>query len=102
VTKSDLIQQISRETGLSQNQSGKIVNAIFDEIANALQNGDEVRITGFGTFRTSETKERTGRNPRTGEEIQIPASKRVAFTAGSGLLSTVRGEQHSGKKQRAA
>jgi len=90
MTKSDLIQQVAKETGMSQNQSGKIVNKVFDLIGGALETGDEVRITGFGTFRSSETKERPGRNPRTGEQIRIPASKRVSFTAGSGLLDIVR------------
>jgi len=99
MTKSDLIQQVAKDTGLSQNQTGKIVNEIFDAIADALQNGEDVRITGFGTFRTAETKERAGRNPRTGEEITIPASKRVSFTAGSGLLDAVRGEEGSNKTQ---
>jgi len=97
MTKSDLVQQVAKDTGLSQNQTSKIVNEVFDAITDALQKGEDVRITGFGTFRTAETKERTGRNPRTGEEITIPAGKRVAFTAGSGLLETVRGES-SGKR----
>ncbi len=93
MTKSDLIQQISKDTGLSQNQSGRIVNRVFQTIAEALQKGEEVRITGFGTFRSTETKERTGRNPRTGEEIRIPAGRRVSFSAGSALMGTVRGEE---------
>lgn len=100
MTKSDLIARLSKDTGISQNQSGKIVNDIFGIITEALQQGDDVRLTGFGTFRTVETRQRTGRNPRTGEEITIPAGKRVAFTAGTGLLESVRGGQ--GGKQHAA
>jgi len=99
VTKSDLIQQLSRETGLSQSQSGNIVNDVFDLIARSLQKGEEVRITGFGSFRSAETKQRLGRNPRTGQMITIPAGRRVSFSAGSGLLGTVRGD---GEKTRAA
>lgn len=98
MTKSDLIQRLSKDTGLPQGQAGKFVNDVFDVIAEALQKGEEVRITGFGTFRASETKERVGRNPRTGEEITIPAGKRVGFTAGSGLLGTIKGDE----KNRAA
>lgn len=91
MTKSDLISELSKDMGISGNQAGKVVNKVFDIIGEALQKGDDVRITGFGTFRQTETKERPGRNPRTGEQIQIPASKRVSFTAGSGLLENVRG-----------
>ena len=91
MTKNDLIQELTKDTGLSANQSSKVVNKFLNAIAVALQRGEEVRITGFGTFRTIETKERPGRNPRTGEPMQIPAGRSVTFTAGSGLLSTVRG-----------
>jgi DNA-binding protein HU-beta len=88
MTKSELIQSVARDTGMSQSQAGKVVNAVFDTIARSLQDGQEVRLTGFGTFRTVETKERPGRNPRTGEEITIPAGRRVGFTAGTGLLGS--------------
>lgn len=101
MTKSDLIARLSKDTGISQNQSGKIVNDIFNIITEALQQGDDVRITGFGTFRTSETRERPGRNPRTGEEIIIPAGKRVSFTAGVGLLESVRGGSQPSKRRAA-
>ncbi|HLH72524.1 MAG TPA: HU family DNA-binding protein [Chloroflexota bacterium] len=100
MTKSDLIQRISKDTGLSMNQSGKVVNAIFSTITNALKEGEEVRITGFGTFKVAQTSERVGRNPRTGEPMRIPASKRPTFSAGASLLEAVRGG--SERKQRAA
>jgi DNA-binding protein HU-beta len=99
MTKSEMIQSVARDTGMSQSQAGKVVNSIFDTIAHTLQNGEEVRITGFGTFRTVETKERPGRNPRTGQEITIPAGRRVSFTAGSGLLGP---EKQNPSKKKAA
>jgi DNA-binding protein HU-beta len=97
MTKSEMVQSVARDTGMSQSQAGKVVNSVFDTIARTLQNGDEVRITGFGTFRTVETKERPGRNPRTGQAITIPAGRRVSFTAGSGLLGSEK-EGHTKRK----
>ncbi len=99
MTKSDLIQSVARETGMSQAQAGKVVNQMFTTLADSLQRGEEVRITGFGTFRTVETRERPGRNPRTGEQITIPAGRRVQFTAGAGLLGAGKGTE---SKTRAA
>lgn len=93
MTKSDLIQRVSKDTGLSLTQSGKVVNDVFDTITKALQGGEEVRVTGFGTFRVTQTAARTGRNPRTGEQITIPAGKRPSFSAGAGLVDAVRGTQ---------
>jgi len=91
MTKSDLIQRVSKDTGMSLTQSGKVVNDVFDTITEALRSGEDVRVTGFGTFRVTQTAQRTGRNPRTGEQITIPASKRPAFSAGAGLVEAVRG-----------
>jgi len=98
MTKSDLIQRISKDTGLSMNQSTKVVNDIFSTITMALKDGEDVRITGFGTFKVTQTSERAGRNPRTGEPMRIPAGKRPTFSAGAGLLESVRGgemKQHA-------
>lgn len=91
MTKSDLIQRVSKEAGLSQSQTSKVVNAVFDVITEALQHGEDVRITGFGTFKVTQTGERIGRNPRTGEQITIPAGKRPSFSAGASLVEAVRG-----------
>src|SRR2546430_1964937 len=98
MTKSELIQSVGRDTGMSQSQAGKVVNEVFDSIARTIQNGEEVRITGFGTFRAVQTKERPGRNPRTGQEITIPAGRRVSFTAGSGLLGGAKEKSTTRKK----
>lgn len=91
MTKSDLIQRISKDTGLSMNQTSKVVNDVFSVITESLEKGEDVRVTGFGTFRIAHTSERAGRNPRTGEPMRIPASKRPAFSAGAGLVEAVRG-----------
>jgi DNA-binding protein HU-beta len=88
MTKSELIQSVARETSMSQSQASKVVNSVFETITRNLHNGEEVRLTGFGTFRMIETKERPGRNPRTGQAITIPAGRRVGFTAGSGLVGS--------------
>ena len=65
------------------------VNAVFAAIEEALVNGDEVKIAGFGTFKVKERKERTGRNPRTKEEIIVPASKTLAFSPAKALKEAV-------------
>lgn len=68
-----------------------LVNATFDAITAALKGGDEVRLVGFGSFGISERKASEGRNPRTGEKIQIAASKNPKFSAGKGLKDAVNG-----------
>lgn len=93
MTKTDLIERVAKNTGLTQSQAGKVVNDVFDVIAGSLRNGEEVRVTGFGTFKVSTTSERSGRHPRTGEKITIPAGKRPSFSAGTQLVEAVRGEQ---------
>ena len=69
--------------------TAKAVDGVIDSITNSLSNGNEVRLVGFGTFSVSHRKATTGRNPRTGESIQIPASKRPKFTVGKALKEAV-------------
>ena len=92
IGKSELQQQVAQEAGLNKAQAGRAVDAVLSGIESALKNGEEVRLTGFGSFRVTSTKARTGRNPRTGESISIAAGRRAAFTPGSRLKQAVGGD----------
>ncbi len=89
IGKTELAQRVAHKAGVSRSSANSMVNTVFDEITAALAGGDEVRITGFGSFRVVNTKARTGRNPRTGQAINIPAGRRAAFSAGSKLQEGV-------------
>ena len=85
MTKADLIESLATKADLPKGQAERVVNAVFDDIVAGLRKGDKVTLSGFGTFQASERKARTGRNPKTGEPIAIPASKSVKFKAGKTL-----------------
>lgn len=87
--KTDLIDAVSKATNCSKTDTGKIIDATLKTISQTLKKGSEVRLTGFGTFGTSKRKARNGRNPRTGETIQIPASTVPKFSAGKELKEAV-------------
>ena len=89
MTKTELIATVADKSGLDRKQSEKAVAAIFDSIKKALIEGDKVQIIGFGTFENRTRSARKGRNPRTGAEIDIPASKLPSFKAGKGLKEAV-------------
>ena len=89
--KNDLITQVASNSGLSKADAGKALEAVLDTITSALASGDEVRIIGFGTFSVSNRAATTGRNPRTGDVINIPASKQPKFKAGAPLKAAVNG-----------
>ncbi len=91
IGKTELAQQVAEQTGLSRPDANKAVDAVLDSITAALQRDDEVRLTGFGSFKVTNTKARTGRNPRTGAPLDIAAGKRPTFTAGSRLKQSVGG-----------
>lgn len=93
IGKAELQQQVAEQAGLNKAQAGRAVDAVLECISNALAQGDEVRLTGFGNFVVTQTSARTGRNPRTKEAIDIPAGKRPAFRPGSRLKSAVSGNQ---------
>jgi DNA-binding protein HU-beta len=92
IGKTELAQQVAEQAGLSRSQANKAVDAVLESITTALQQEDEVRLTGFGSFKVTQTKARTGRNPRTGETLNIAAGKRPTFTAGSRLKQSVGGK----------
>ncbi|MFZ1989853.1 MAG: HU family DNA-binding protein [Alphaproteobacteria bacterium] len=89
MNKNDLIAQVSDSTGVSRSDATRLIEATLDAITAALKSGDEVRLVGFGTFAVSQRAATTGRNPRTGEEIQIPAVKQPKFKAGKQLKDAV-------------
>lgn len=94
MNKTELIDKLADNTSLSKADAGRAIDALFDAdggiIAKRLQAGDKVQITGFGTFETRKRGARMGRNPRTGERIQIPASVSPAFRPGKGLKDGVK------------
>lgn len=87
--KQELVQAVAQESGMAETQVGKVVNALFSTIEQSLARGDEVAISGFGTFRVVERPGREGRNPQTGETIQIGPKKTPQFKAGAGLKRAV-------------
>ena len=89
MNKNDLVGQVAQDTGLSKVDASRAVDSVFDNIAGSLRNKGEVRLVGFGTFSVSHRKATTGRNPRTGETIQISASNQPKFKAGKALKDAV-------------
>ena len=89
MNKNDLISAVAETSVLSKNDASNAVEGVFDAITKALAGGDEVRLVGFGTFSVAKRKASTGRNPRTGEPMNIPASTQPKFKAGKGLKDAV-------------
>jgi DNA-binding protein HU-beta len=91
MNQSELVAHVAAAAGLSKADAGKAVEAVFADITDALKKGEEARFIGFGTFKVSETAAREGRNPRTGEVIQIGAGKAPKFSAGKELKDAMNG-----------
>lgn len=85
MNKVTLVTKIAEKSGLSKKQAELALGAFIDSVTEALKEGDKVQLMGFGTFEVKERAARTGRNPSTGETIEIPASKTPTFKAGKGL-----------------
>ena len=89
MNKNELIGTVAESCGLSKSDASNAVEGVFDAIQKALADGDEVRLVGFGTFSVAKRKASTGRNPRTGEPMEIKASNQPKFKAGKGLKDSV-------------
>jgi DNA-binding protein HU-beta len=89
MNKNELIAAVADKTNLSKGDATAAVEAVFDVVTGALKEGDEVRVVGFGTFVVTQRKAGKGRNPQTGQEIDIPASKAPKFRAGKQLKDAV-------------
>ncbi|OGT19176.1 MAG: DNA-binding protein HU [Gammaproteobacteria bacterium RBG_16_57_12] len=90
MNKTDLIDAVAESADISKAAAGRAVDSILDSIGGALKKGDQVNLVGFGTFVVRERAARSGRNPRTGETINIEASKVPAFKAGKALKDAVK------------
>jgi nucleoid DNA-binding protein len=88
VNKADLVNEVAKVTG-TKKEAQAAVDCVFDTITNALKNRDQVTVVGFGAFKVSHRKARTGRNPKTGEAIMIKASNVPKFVAGKALKDAV-------------
>ena len=98
MNKAELVAQVARESELSKDAAEKAVDATFKNIERALKGGDTVRIVGFGNFQVAQRKASTGRNPRTGAEVQIPASKVPSRLPKAGVVpDRIRPSRRSGK-----
>ena len=91
MNKMDLVASVAEKTDLTKKEAEKVVSAVLASVEEALAQGDKVQLVGFGTFEIKERAARVGRNPRTGEEIDIAATRVPVFKAGKGLKDAVAG-----------
>ena len=89
MNRNELVDAVSSKTDMKKSEASKAVDAVFEAIEDALKGGDEVRLVGFGTFSVASRAASEGRNPRTGEKIQIAASKQAKFKPGKGLRDSL-------------
>ncbi|MCP4408833.1 MAG: integration host factor subunit alpha [Pseudomonadota bacterium] len=97
LTKADLAESLFEELGLNKREAKDLVELFFEEVRTALEQGEQVKLSGFGNFTLREKKQRPGRNPKTGEEIPISARRVVTFRPGQKLKARVEDYAGSGK-----
>lgn len=90
MNKSELIDAVADTTGMTKSEAGRSVEAVLSVVTGALQGGDQVSLVGFGTFSVRERAARTGRDPRSGQSIEIKASKNPVFKAGKALKDALK------------
>ena len=93
MTKSQLVQRLAEATELNKKQADAVLQKLVDVTVNSVRKGDPVKIPGLGTFRKVQTKARMGRNPQTGEQIKIPARKKVRFSVAKTFKESVLGKK---------
>jgi integration host factor subunit beta len=96
MTKADLIEDISRAAEMGRKDSELIVDTVFESIIKSLRTGEKIEIRGFGSFRTRDRKSRVGRNPKTGERVEVPAKRIPYFKPSKELKDVVNGEAAKG------
>jgi len=90
LTKSEIVEDLNNEIGLNKREAKELVDMLFDDIKNLLSEGHEVKLSGFGNFQLRDKSPRPGRNPRTGEDVEISARRVVTFKAGQKLKDSVK------------
>ncbi|WP_018133215.1 HU family DNA-binding protein [Effusibacillus pohliae] len=90
MNKADLVNSVAERSELTKKDAARAVDAVFESITEALANGDKVQLIGFGNFETRERAARKGRNPQTGQEIEIPATKVPTFRPGKALKEAIK------------
>ena len=90
LTKSDIVENLNNEIGLNKREAKELVDLLFNDIKNLLSEGHEVKLSGFGNFQLRDKSPRPGRNPRTGEDVEISARRVVTFKSGQKLKESVK------------
>ena len=90
LTKSDIVEDLNNEIGLNKREAKELVDMLFNDIKNLLSEGHEVKLSGFGNFQLRDKSSRPGRNPRTGEDVEISARRVVTFKSGQKLKESVK------------
>jgi len=90
LTKSDIVENLNNEIGLNKREAKELVDMLFNDIKNLLSEGHEVKLSGFGNFQLRDKSPRPGRNPRTGEDVEISARRVVTFKSGQKLKESVK------------
>ena len=91
MTKADLVEEVAKAVEVPKKDAEKIVKTVFESITGALHRGEKIELRGFGSFRLRERKSRIGRNPKTGETVEVPSKKVPYFKAGKDLKELING-----------